>query len=223
MKVMLVSLGCDKNLVDSEMMLGILDEHGFLLTDDEDEAEVIIINTCSFILDAKTESIDALIDYGALKEKGTLKCLVCTGCLAERYEKEIKAEIPEVDIILGTSSFDRIADAIDEFFDEKNNCKLISYLDDINSKLIYGKKRILSNGGYYAYLKIADGCDKHCTYCAIPSFRGDYRSVPMEVLVSEAKELASKGVKELIIVAQEVTVYGMDLYGEKRLHLRKMD
>ena len=220
MKVMLISLGCDKNLVDSEMMLGILADKGYTLTDDEDEAEVIVVNTCSFILDAKTESIQTLIDYGALKQNGILKCLACTGCLAQRYEKEIRTDIPEVDIILGTASFDRIADAIDDFFKQYNDIESkISFLDDIDSKLIYGCKRILSTGGHYAYLKIAEGCDKHCTYCAIPSFRGRYRSVPMEQLIKEAEELVREGVKELIIVAQETTVYGLDLYGKKSLHI----
>ncbi len=214
MKVMLTSLGCDKNLVDSEMMLGILSENGFELTSDENEAEVIVVNTCAFILDSKQESIDTLIEYGELKKTGNLKILVCAGCLAERYHDEILEELPEVDIIIGTTAFDKIAEAVNAYKD-----KALTYLDDIEHKLVYGKKRILAEGGYTAYLKIAEGCDKKCTYCAIPGIRGSYRSVPMEVLIKEAGELADSGVKELVVVAQETTVYGVDIYGEKRLHI----
>ena len=219
MKVMLASLGCDKNLVDSEMMLGILSENGFELTNDENEAEVIVVNTCGFIQDSKQESIDALIEYGELKKNGTLKILVCAGCLAERYHEDIKTELPEIDIVIGTTAFDKIAEAINSYAGEHNQ-----YLDDVEKKLVYGKKRILSTGGHYAYLKIAEGCDKKCTYCAIPSIRGTFRSVPMEVLIKEAEELAIGGVKELIIVAQETTVYGKDIYGEKKIHelIRKL-
>jgi len=213
MKVMLTSLGCDKNLVDSEMMLGILSENGFELTSDEKKADVIVVNTCAFILDSKQESIDTLIEYGELKKTGNLKILVCAGCLAERYHDEILKELPEVDIIIGTTAFDRIAEAVRAFKD-----KALTYLDDTEHKLVYGKKRVLAEGGYTAYLKIAEGCDKKCTYCAIPGIRGSYRSVPMEALVKEARQLASDGVKELVVVAQETTVYGLDIYGEKRLH-----
>lgn len=213
MKVMLTSLGCDKNLVDSEMMLGILSENGFELTSDEKKADVIVVNTCAFILDSKQESIDTLIEYGELKKTGNLKILVCAGCLAERYHDEILKELPEVDIIIGTTAFDRIAEAVRAFKD-----KALTYLDDTEHKLVYGKKRVLAEGGYTAYLKIAEGCDKKCTYCAIPGIRGSYRSVPMEALVKEAGQLASDGVKELVVVAQETTVYGLDIYGEKRLH-----
>ena len=214
MKVMLTSLGCDKNLVDSEMMLGILSENGFELTSDENEADVIVVNTCAFILDSKQESIDTLIEYGELKKTGNLKILVCAGCLAERYHDEILKELPEVDIIIGTTAFDRVAEAVKAYKD-----KSLIYLDDTERKLVYGKKRILAEGGYTAYLKIAEGCDKKCTYCAIPGIRGSYRSVPMEALINEAKQLASDGVKELVVVAQETTVYGLDIYGEKRLHI----
>ena len=214
MKVMLTSLGCDKNLVDSEMMLGILSENGFELTSDENEADVIVVNTCAFILDSKQESIDTLIEYGELKKTGNLKILVCAGCLAERYHDEILKELPEVDIIIGTTAFDRIAEAVKAYKD-----KSLTYLDDTERKLVYGKKRILAEGGYTAYLKIAEGCDKKCTYCAIPGIRGSYRSVPMEALINEANQLASDGVKELVVVAQETTVYGLDIYGEKRLHI----
>ena len=214
MKVMLTSLGCDKNLVDSEMMLGILSENGFELTSDENEADVIVVNTCAFILDSKQESIDTLIEYGELKKTGNLKILVCAGCLAERYHDEILKELPEVDIIIGTTAFDRIAEAVKAYKD-----KSLTYLDDTEHKLVYGKRRILAEGGYTAYLKIAEGCDKKCTYCAIPGIRGSYRSVPMEALIKEANQLASVGVKELVVVAQETTVYGLDIYGEKRLHI----
>lgn len=213
MKINFISLGCDKNLVDTEMMLGILSEHGHELVNDETEADVVVVNTCSFINDAKTESINTLLDLGQLKEEGVIKGIVATGCLAQRYSEEIKQEIPEVDVIVGTMAIDKIAEAVDSI--EEGIHK--AYISDVDGPIVYGKKRIVTTGGHYAYLKIAEGCDKHCTYCAIPSFRGKYRSVPMEVLVSEAKELCEKGVKEIILVAQETTLYGMDLYGAKKL------
>lgn len=216
MYVMLTSLGCDKNLVESEMMLGLMSEAGYELTNDEMQAEIIVVNTCSFIADAKEESIETLIEYGELKKSGNLKVLVCAGCLAQRYTEDIKAELPEVDIIIGTTAFDKIDQAIKEFLSSKQS---VTVLDDVDKKLVYGKKRILSTGGHYAHLKIAEGCDKRCTYCAIPLFRGSFRSVPMESLIEEAKTLADSGVKELIIVAQESTVYGTDLYGKKSLHI----
>ena len=217
MKVMLSSLGCDKNLVDSEMMLGILLDNGFEYTGDENEADIIVVNTCSFILDSKQESIDTLIEYGQLKKTGKLKLLVCAGCLAQRYPGDIKKELPEVDIIIGTTAFDKIAEAVNSYFDNKEK-ECILRIDDIDKKLIYGKRRELSAGSFYAYLKIAEGCDKKCTYCAIPGIRGSYRSVPMDVLINEAESLAGQGVKELILVAQETTVYGTDIYGKKMLH-----
>ena len=215
MYVMLSSLGCDKNLVESEMMLGLMADAGYQLTDDEMQAEIIIVNTCSFIADAKQESIDTLIEYGELKKTGNLKVLVCAGCLGQRYTEDVKNELPEVDIIIGTTAFDKIDQAIKEFL---SNNKAAAYIDDVQKKLVYGKRRILSTGGHYAHLKIAEGCDKHCTYCAIPIFRGNFRSVPMEAVLEEARTLADGGVKELILVAQEITVYGTDIYGEKRLH-----
>lgn len=218
MYVMLSSLGCDKNLVESEMMLGMMADAGYTLTDDENKAEIIIVNTCSFIADAKEESIETLIEYGKLKTEGNLKVLVCAGCLAQRYSDEITSELPEIDIVIGTTAFDKIDEAIKEFLDKKDG-NTISVLDDVDKKLVYGKRRILSTGGHYAHLKIAEGCDKRCTYCAIPLFRGSFRSVPMEALLKEAKTLADSGVKELILVAQEITVYGTDIYGEKRLHI----
>ena len=213
MKIFFVSLGCDKNLVDSEMMIGMLAERGHIITDDEKEAEVVVVNTCCFILDAKQESIDTILQMAELKKTGNMKALLVTGCLGERYREEIQKEIPQVDAILGTNSFDKIADAIDEVIQGKQK----NYFHDIQDVPVYGKKRMVTTGGHYAYLKIAEGCDKHCTYCIIPKIRGNYRSVPMEVLVGEAQKLADDGVKELILVAQETTVYGKDIYGKKEL------
>lgn len=213
MKVYFVSLGCDKNLVDSEMMLGMLAEKGYLLTDDEKSADVIVINTCCFILDAKQESIDTILQMAELKKTGRVKALIVTGCLGERYREEIRTEIPQVDAIIGTNSFDLIAETVEEVLNGKKK----NHFTDIQAVPVYGKKRIVTTGGHYEYLKIAEGCDKHCTYCIIPKIRGDFRSVPMEVLIKEAEELAKFGVKELILVAQETTVYGKDLYGEKKL------
>lgn len=191
MKVFYVSLGCDKNLVDSEKMLGMLCEEQYELTDDEYEAEIIIINTCAFISDAKEESINTIIEMGKLKETGKCRKLVVTGCLAQRYKEEIKAELPEVDLIFGMSDY---------------------------KKELEQARRVVTTGGHYAHLKIAEGCDKYCTYCIIPMLRGHYRSFPMEELTAEAEELAKNGVKELILVAQETTLYGVDLYGRKMLH-----
>ncbi len=213
MKIFFVSLGCDKNLVDSEMMIGILADKGHTIIDDEKEADVIVVNTCCFILDAKQESIDTILQMAELKENGKLKVLLVTGCLGERYREEIQNEIPQVDAILGTNSFDKIADAIDEVVAGKKQ----NYFIDIQATPVHGHKRMVTTGGHYAYLKIAEGCDKHCTYCIIPKIRGNYRSVPMDVLLKEAQKLAEDGVKELILVAQETTVYGKDLYGEKSL------
>ena len=212
-KILFVSLGCDKNLVDSEMMIGMLAERGHTITDDENEAEIVVINTCCFINDAKQESIDTILQMAELKKTGNMKALLVTGCLGERYREEIQKEIPQVDAILGTNSFDKIADAIDEVIQGKQK----NYFHDIQDVPVYGKKSMVTTGGHYAYLKIAEGCDKHCTYCIIPKIRGNYRSVPMEVLVGEAQKLADDGVKELILVAQETTVYGKDIYGKKEL------
>lgn len=213
MKIMFISLGCDKNLVDTEMMLGMLAEKGHTFTDDETQAEIIVVNTCCFIGDAKEESINTLLEMGALKENGKLKLLIATGCLAQRYQDEIQKEIPEVDLILGTMSIDHIAEAVEQCEKEEKE----NYLEDINAELVFGKKRVVTTGGHYAYLKIAEGCEKNCTYCIIPKVRGGYRSVPMEVLLKEAETLVDNGVKELILVAQETTLYGKDLYGEKTL------
>lgn len=220
MKILFVSLGCDKNLVDTEMMMGELLQKGYEFTDDEAEADIAVVNTCCFIGDAKEESINTLLEMAELKENGQIKLLVAAGCLAQRYKEEIQTEIPEVDVIIGTTAIGSIVEAIDEAL--KGMCH--NHYADLNAKPLTGVKRVVTTGGHFAYLKIAEGCNKHCTYCIIPKVRGDFRSVPMEKLVEEAKELADKGVKELILVAQETTLYGMDLYGEKSLPklLRKL-
>lgn len=214
MNILFISLGCDKNLVDSEVMLGLLDSRGYQIVDDETIADVIVVNTCCFIHDAKEESIQTILEMAEYKKTGRLKALVVTGCLAQRYQQEIIDEIPEVDAVLGTASYDKLAEAIDEALDGHTEM----YLEDIDRLPQVSSKRLVTTGGHYAYLKIAEGCDKHCTYCVIPKIRGNFRSVPMEQLLKEAKELAEGGVKELILVAQETTVYGQDIYGEKSLH-----
>lgn len=220
MKILFVSLGCDKNLVDTEMMLGELLQKGYEFTDDEADADIVVVNTCCFIGDAKEESINTLLEMAELKNAGQIKLLVAAGCLAQRYKEEIQTEIPEVDVIIGTTAIAGIVEAIDNAL--KGSCK--NFYADLNEKPLTGVKRVVTTGGHFAYMKIAEGCNKHCTYCIIPKVRGDFRSVPMENLVDEAKELAEKGVKELILVAQETTLYGMDLYGRKALPelLRKL-
>lgn len=215
MNILLVSLGCDKNLVDSEMMIGMLAEKGYSFTDDETQADIIVVNTCCFINDAKEESVNTLLEMAELKKEGRLKVLIAAGCLAQRYQEEIRQEIEEVDAIIGTTAIDKIVDAIEAVLDGKHE----NHLEDINREPVYGKKRLVTTGGHFAYLKIAEGCDKHCTYCIIPKVRGQYRSVPMEALIKEAEELVQNGVKELILVAQETTLYGKDLYGKKSLPL----
>lgn len=214
MKILFVSLGCDKNLVDTEMMLGKLQLSGYEFTDDESEAEIVVVNTCCFIGDAKEESINVLLEMAELRKSGQVKVLVAAGCLAQRYKEEIQIEIPEVDVIIGTTAIDSIVDAVNGALVGKTE----NYYLDLNAKPVSGVKRVVTTGGHFAYLKIAEGCNKHCTYCIIPKVRGDFRSVPMENLLKEAAELAEKGVKELILVAQETTLYGVDLYGEKSLH-----
>ena len=213
MKLIFISLGCDKNLVDTEMMLGLLRDEGYTFTDDENEAEIAIVNTCCFIGDAKEESINTLLELAELKKEGNLKVLIAAGCLAQRYRQEISEEIPEVDALVGTMAIDEIVQAVREALAGKK-CE---HYRAVDAEPVYGKKRIVTTGGHYAYLKIAEGCDKHCTYCVIPKVRGSYRSVPMESLVKEAEELAAAGVRELILVAQETTLYGVDLYGKKSL------
>ena len=215
MKLLFVSLGCDKNLVDSEEMLGLLTGNGFEIVDDETEAEAIVVNTCCFINDAKEESVNTILEMAEYKKSGSCKVLVVTGCMAQRYKNEIIEEVPEVDAVLGTTSYGDILKAICEAMEGKHfqEFKDIDYLPE---KL---GKRVLTTGGHFGYLKIAEGCDKHCTYCIIPKLRGKFRSVPMERLVTQAKEMAEEGVKELILVAQETTVYGTDIYGKKSLHI----
>ena len=212
-KILFVSLGCDKNLVDSEMMLGMLAQSGYEFTDDEREADIVVINTCCFINDAKEESINKILERAEYKKNGLIEMLIVTGCLAQRYREEIQTEIPEVDAIVGTTAISEIV----KTFDEVTGGKRQNHYKSLSEKPLTGVERVVTTGGHYAYLKIAEGCDKHCTYCIIPKVRGNYRSVPMEELVREAQELADKGVKELILVAQETTVYGMDLYGHKAL------
>lgn len=212
--VLFISLGCDKNLVDSEEMLGLLVAGGYEITNEEAKADVIVINTCCFIHDAKEESIQAILEMAEYKAAKTCSALLVTGCLAQRYKEEIVKEIPEVDAVLGTSSYDKIVQAIDTVMGGETLLEFadIDHLPEVDTD------RVVTTGGYYEYLKIAEGCDKHCTYCIIPKLRGNYRSVPMEKLLQQAQYLASCGVKELILIAQETTMYGMDLYGEKSLH-----
>ena len=212
-KILFISLGCDKNLVDSERMLGLLADRGYGFTDDEMQADIVVINTCCFINDAKQESIDTILEIAELRKNGAIQALVVTGCLAQRYREEIQKEIPEVDMIIGVAAIDEIAQALDEFFDGKKE----NHYKNLNVKPWADTRRIVTTGGHFAYLKIAEGCDKHCTYCIIPKVRGNYRSIPMENLIEEAEALAAEGVKELILVAQETTVYGVDLYGKKTL------
>ncbi|MCR5402516.1 MAG: 30S ribosomal protein S12 methylthiotransferase RimO [Butyrivibrio sp.] len=216
MRILFVSLGCDKNRVDTEVMLGMLEASGHSFTDDEDEAEAAVVNTCCFIGDAKQESINTILELAERRTAGQLKALVVTGCLAQRYRGEILKEIPEVDAILGTTAIDCIVRAIDDVCRERSS-PYKSYFDDINRKPLGGRRRIITTGGLFDYLKIAEGCDKRCTYCIIPKVRGNYRSVPMEELLSEAKALAEGGITELLVVAQETTLYGTDLYGKKML------
>ena len=213
MKIMFISLGCDKNLVDSEKMLGMLADKGFEFTDDESEAEVAVVNTCTFIHDAKEESINTLIEMGQYKTEGKLKALIATGCLAQRYHEEIREEIPEVDAILGTTAIEHIVEAVEEVLAGEKS----EHMEDIQYLAATKGRRVVTTGGHFAYLKIAEGCDKFCTYCIIPKVRCRFRSVPMEDLLTEAKSLAAQGVKELILVAQETTLYGKDLYGKKCL------
>ena len=215
--VLFVSLGCDKNLVDSEQMLALLLRDGHTITDDGSEADVIVINTCCFIGDAKEESIEAILEYAKYKESNC-KALIVAGCLATRYKDEILDEIPEIDAIIGTTSTDKIVEAIDSALKGQET----KIFDDINRLPMIEEKRVTSTGGYYEYLKISEGCDKHCTYCIIPKVRGNYRSYPMDYIVKQAEQLAESGVKELILVGQEVTMYGVDLHkgrgkGKKRL------
>lgn len=217
----MVSLGCDKNLCDSEAMLGLLAKHNYNITNDEQEADAIIVNTCSFIKDAMEESVNTVLEMAKLKQQN-LKYLIVTGCMAQRFKDEIFDEIPEIDACLGTSSFDKILDVIEELKarDGIENAEEISVYDDIDRlATITESNKVITSGTFMGYLKIAEGCDKFCTYCVIPHIRGHYRSVPMEQLLKETEYMASQGIEELVLVAQETTCYGKDLYGEKRLHV----
>ncbi len=214
MKILCISLGCDKNLVDTEMMLGLLNKRGYTFTDFEEEAEIIVVNTCCFIGDAKEESVNTILQMAELKKTGKCKALIVTGCLAQRYKQELIDEIPEVDGILGTTTYHEINEVLNRVFEGEQGVQAFCGLDELPE---VDTERMITTGGHYAHLKIAEGCDKHCTYCIIPSLRGNFRSVPMERLIKEAKSLVSKGVKELILVAQETTLYGVDLYGKKSL------
>ncbi|MCI5640858.1 MAG: 30S ribosomal protein S12 methylthiotransferase RimO [Lachnospiraceae bacterium] len=217
LKIYFVSLGCDKNLVDSEMMITDLRKHGFVLVNEETEADVIVVNTCCFIGDAKEESINTLLEMAEYKEVANCKLLVAAGCLAQRYHEEIRTEIPEVDVIVGTMGYENLAETIREALEE--HAGVVESLESIDYLPQPLTDRDSMSGGYFAYLKIAEGCDKHCTYCVIPKVRGAYRSVPMENLLAQAKHLVANGAKELILVAQETTLYGTDLYGTKSLPL----
>lgn len=214
MKILFISLGCDKNLVDSEVMIGLLNQQGYQMTDEEEKAEIIVINTCCFINDAKEESIQTILEMAQYRKEGMCKALIVTGCLAQRYQQEILDEIPEVDAVLGTTTYDEIVATVNSVLEGQKVLKCY----DLDRMPQTDTKRIVTTGGHFAHLKIAEGCNKHCTYCIIPKIRGNYRSVPMERLLKEAQELADQGVKELILVAQETTLYGIDLYGEKSLH-----
>ena len=228
-KVLFISLGCDKNLVDSEKMLGLLNESGYVIVEEEAEADAIVVNTCCFIHDAKEESIETILEMAVWKQNGSLKALVVTGCLAQRYQSEIEEAIPEVDAVIGTTGYTEIVKVLDQLLEQDDSDRKADSLltccpsiDLLPASL--SDKRVVTTGGYTAYLKIAEGCNKRCTYCVIPYIRGKYRSFPMEDLLDEAERLAQSGVKELILIAQETTVYGMDLYGRKALPelLRKL-
>lgn len=215
MKILFISLGCDKNLADSEEMLGLLTGNGHEIVDSEEEADAIVINTCCFIHDAKEESVNTILEMAEYKKAGTCKVLIVTGCMAQRYKEEITQEIPEVDAVLGTTSYGDIVKALNE----AQAGRVFQEFRDINDLPEDSGRRVITTGGHFGYLKIAEGCDKHCTYCIIPSLRGKFRSVPEERLLKQAEYMASQGVKELILVAQETTVYGTDLYGKKTLHI----
>lgn len=215
MKILFVSLGCDKNLVDSEVMLGLLQSRGHEITNIEEQAEVVVVNTCSFIHDAREESVQTVLEMAELKKSGKCRLLIVSGCLAEKYREEILEELPEVDGVVGTTAYDEICDVIDKCLEGER----VQAFEPVDRLPLLKTRRVLTTGGYSSYLKIGEGCDKHCTYCIIPKLRGNYRSVPMEYILEDAKNLASAGVRELNIVAQETTTWGKDIYGEKRLHI----
>ena len=216
-KIYLVSLGCDKNLVDSEIMLGLLSKEGYAITNELSEADYAIVNSCCFIGDAKEESINTIIEIGELKKEGKLKGLIVTGCLAQRYQSMITDELPEADAVIGTTAYDNIVSAIAEIKSKNGLADKSLYIEDLERLAGGEEHRLVPAGEISSYIKIAEGCNKRCTYCIIPYIRGNYRSIPMETIVKEAEELAKQGTKELLLVAQETTLYGVDIYGEKAL------
>lgn len=216
-KIYLVSLGCDKNLVDSEIMLGLLSKEGYAITNELSEADYAIVNSCCFIGDAKEESINTIIEIGELKKEGKLKGLIVTGCLAQRYQSMITDELPEADAVIGTTAYDNIVSAIAEIKSKNGLADKSLYIEDLERLAGGEEHRLVPAGEISSYIKIAEGCNKRCTYCIIPYIRGNYRSIPMETIVKEAEELAKKGTKELLLVAQETTLYGVDIYGKKAL------
>ena len=209
-KIAFVSLGCDKNTIDSEIMLQLLTDHGYELTKNDEEAEVIIVNTCGFINDAKEESIQTIIEMGEYKQDGQCRKLVVTGCLAQRYPEEIKADLPEVDAVVGTGSYEKIAEVVDALL-EKDTDEVIAERGTIGSRDLSYRKRVITTPGYYEYVRVAVGCDNRCTYCIIPALRGPYRSRKAEDILREVEDLAEQGVQELMVVAQDITKYGRDL------------
>ena len=217
-KISFVSLGCDKNLVDSEIMLGLIDECGYVITDDFTQADIIIVNSCGFIMDANQEAIDKILEVADNKQDGVCKGIIVTGCMAQRYKNEIFESLPEVDAVVGTGDFEKIGDVIKAILDGQKQIQLVTDRDHtLLEENSY--KRIVTTTGGFGYMKIAEGCDSHCTYCTIPSLRGKYRSRTVPSLVREAEILAQKGVRELILVAQDVSLYGKDIYGEQQLHV----
>ena len=216
-KIYLVSLGCDKNLVDSEIMLGLLSKEGYAITNELSEADYAIVNSCCFIGDAKEESINTIIKIGELKKEGKLKGLIVTGCLAQRYQSMITDELPEADAVIGTTAYDNIVSAIAEIKSKNGLADKSLYIEDLERLAGGEEHRLVPAGEISSYIKIAEGCNKRCTYCIIPYIRGNYRSIPMETIVKEAEELAKQGTKELLLVAQETTLYGVDIYGKKAL------
>jgi len=216
-KIYLVSLGCDKNLVDSEIMLGLLSKEGYAITNELSEADYAIVNSCCFIGDAKEESINTIIEIGELKKEGKLKGLIVTGCLAQRYQSMITDELPEADAVIGTTAYDNIVSAIAEIKSKNGLADKSLYIEDLERLAGGEEHRLVPAGEGSSYIKIAEGCNKRCTYCIIPYIRGNYRSIPMETIVKEAEELAKQGTKELLLVAQETTLYGVDIYGKKAL------
>ena len=218
-KIAFTSLGCDKNRVDSEVMLGILQKNGYTAVADEAEADIIVVNTCCFIKDALEESIETILEMAQYKdpEVGNCKGLIVAGCLGQRFEAEFFEELPEVDAIVGTTAYEAIAEVADEVLAGKQQVKHLESID-LAMRDENGKLRVLSTAPYFAYLKISEGCDNFCTYCVIPKMRGKHRSRKMESLVEEATILAQQGVKELVIVAQDTSIYGRDLYGQPMLH-----